>query len=51
MHVMQVFNYKVMIDTVEGFGEVDKSHGDSMGLSFVSNSMDEVKETDEIVGY
>ena len=29
MHVMQVFNYKMMIDTVKGFGEVDKSHGHS----------------------
>ena len=48
---MQVFNYKMMINTVKGFGEVNKGHGHSMGLSLVSDSMDEVKEADEVVGY
>ena len=51
MHVMQVLNHQGMVDTVEGFGEIDEPKDNSVGDRLVNSCVDEVKKTDQIVGY
>ena len=49
MHVMKVFDHECVVNTVEGFGEVNKGKNSSMGDSLVNSSMDKVEESDQVV--
>ena len=46
MHVMQIFNYQRVVDTVECLGEINEPKDDSMGDSLVNSCMDEMEESD-----
>ena len=47
---MQVLNNESVVNPVEGFGEVHKRHDNGMRFSLVNSSMDEMEESNEVVG-
>ena len=49
MHIMQVLDNEEMINFVEGFGEINERHNNSMRFEFVNRGVDEVKKADEVM--
>ena len=46
---MQVLDNKEMINIVEGFGEINECHNNSMRFEFVDRRVDEMKKADEVM--
>ena len=50
LHVMKILNHKSVVDFIKGFGEVNEGHDHCMMFLLIHSSMDEVEESDEVVG-
>ena len=47
---MKIFNNKRMVHSIKGFREIYKRHNDSMRFLLVNSRMDEVEESDKVMG-
>ena len=47
---MKVLNHESVVNPIEGFGEVHKRHDNSMRFILVNSSMDEMEESNKVVG-